>query len=263
MLKKTFYLGIDIGSTYGKAVALDQKGIIKATAIKATGLGGAKLANGLREMILLQLKNTPNIGYTVSTGYGRANVPYADKTITEITCHARGINYLFPQARIVVDIGGQDSKVIVLGSNGVVKDFAMNDKCAAGTGRFLEVMARALEVDVSELGKLHQLSGKNLEISSTCTVFAESEVISLLVKGELREDIIAALHRSVINRVFSLIKGRLERYKGEVTLTGGVAINQGIVASLKEKSGSEVVVPKDPQFTGALGAAVIALESAM
>lgn len=262
MSEEIFYMGIDIGSTYGKAVAIDQKGNIRAKAIKATGLGGAKLSNELKEMIVAELGHEPNIAFTVATGYGRNNVPYADKSITEITCHARGINFLFSQAKILVDIGGQDSKVIVLGPRGEVEDFAMNDKCAAGTGRFLEVMARALEVDVSDLGKLHQLSNKNLEISSTCTVFAESEVISLLVIGEPREEIIAAIHRSVINRVFGLLKGRLERYKGDVILTGGVAKNQGIVDSLKKRLGAEVLIPQEPQLTGALGAAVIARELA-
>ena len=260
MTNEKFYLGIDIGSTYGKAVAIDHEGNIRARMVKSTGLGGAKLAVELKEAILAEIGSQGAIDFTVATGYGRVNVPFANKSITEITCHARGVNFLFPDARIVVDIGGQDSKVIVLGKNGEVEDFAMNDKCAAGTGRFLEVMAKALEVDVSELGKYHQLARKNLEISSTCTVFAESEIISLLVKGEAREEIIAAIHRSVVNRVFGLLKGRLDRFKGKVVLTGGVAKNQGIVDALKKRMGAEVIIPPEPQLTGAIGAAVIARE---
>lgn len=137
----------------------------------------------------------------------------------------------------------------------------MNDKCAAGTGRFLDVMARALEVELPDLGTLHDLSQKKLEISSTCTVFAESEVISLLAQGETREDIIAGLHRAICNRVFGLLRGRLQKLQsGAVVLTGGVARNQGIISAFKEKAGNEVLVPLYPQFTGALGAAVIARE---
>lgn len=257
------FLGIDIGSVYAKALALDEDGNVRGTALRPTGLGGSKLANDLRLEIAQKAGAGNKFAFTVATGYGRINVPFADKTLTEISCHAKGVNHIFPQARIVVDIGGQDSKVIVLGPRGQVEDFAMNDKCAAGTGRFLDVMARALEVEAPDLGKLHDLSTKRLEISSTCTVFAESEVISLLAQGELREDVVAGIHRSIINRVFGLLKGRLDRrVPGPVVLTGGVAKNQGIIKALQEKIGSEVLVPPEPQFTGALGAAVIARESA-
>ncbi|MHB1128171.1 MAG: acyl-CoA dehydratase activase [Bacillota bacterium] len=255
------FLGIDIGSVYAKALAIDNEGNNRAAVLRPTGLGGAKLANELRLEVIE--KAGSQLAFTVATGYGRVNVPFADKTLTEISCHARGINHIYPQARVVVDIGGQDSKVIVLGPKGQVEDFVMNDKCAAGTGRFLDVMARALEVDVSDLGRLHDISGKRLEISSTCTVFAESEVISLLANGEEREDVIAGIHRAIVNRVFSLLKGRLgKQVPGPVVLTGGVARNEGILKALTEKMGSEVLVPPEPQFTGALGAAIIARELA-
>lgn len=255
------FLGIDIGSAYGKALAMDEDAKVIAAVLKPTGLGGAKLAEYLRLELAEKVGSNPDFLFTVATGYGRVNVPFANKTLTEISCHARGVNFTFPQARVVVDIGGQDSKVIVIGPKGEVEDFAMNDKCAAGTGRFLDVMARALEVDISDLGTLHNLSQKRLEISSTCTVFAESEVISLLAQGEKREDIIAGLHRAICNRVYGLLRGRMKKAQsGAVVLTGGVARNQGIISAFKEKAGNDVLVPPYPQYTGALGAAVIARE---
>jgi predicted CoA-substrate-specific enzyme activase len=255
-------MGIDIGSSYGKALALDKDAKIITTALKPTGIGGAKLAEALRLEVADKIGGKPNFTFTVATGYGRVNVPFANKTLTEISCHARGVSFTFPNTKIVVDIGGQDSKVIVVGPKGKVEDFAMNDKCAAGTGRFLDVMAKALEVDISDLGQLHNLSRKRLEISSTCTVFAESEVISLLAQGEKREDIVAGLHRAICNRVYGLLKGRMRKisFGGRIVLTGGVARNQGMINAFMEKVGAEVIVSADPQFTGALGAAVIARE---
>jgi predicted CoA-substrate-specific enzyme activase len=254
-------MGVDIGSSYGKALALDEDANIIATVLKPTGIGGAKLAEVLRLELADKIGSNPNFIFTVATGYGRVNVPYAGKTLTEISCHARGVNFTFPNARIVVDIGGQDSKVIVVGTRGEIEDFVMNDKCAAGTGRFLDVMARALEIDISDLGTLHNLSQKKLEISSTCTVFAESEVISLLAQGEKREDIVAGIHRAICSRVFGLLKGRLQKLgSGRIVLTGGVARNQGILNAFIETVGAEVLVSAVPQFTGALGAAVIARE---
>lgn len=253
------YLGIDIGSSFVKAIALDEEGHTVAKLLRPTGLGGKQLAEKVRTSIVEEIGREPS--FTVATGYGRVNVPFADKTVTEISCHARGVNFLFKDCNVVVDIGGQDSKVIVLGPNGSVEDFAMNDKCAAGTGRFLDMMARALEVDVADLGELHHRSRQRLEISSTCAVFAESEVVSLLAQGAAREDIIAGLHRAITNRVFSLLKSRLRRTGDNfLVLTGGVARNRGIVASFKERIGGQVHIPPEPQFTGALGAAVIARE---
>lgn len=253
------YMGIDIGSSFGKAICLDPNGNIIAQVLEPTGLGGKQLANKIRQTVIDQIGQEPN--FTVATGYGRINVPFADKTVTEISCHARGVNHLYDECEVVIDIGGQDSKVIVLGPGGSVADFVMNDKCAAGTGRFLDVMARALEVEVIDLGDLHHLAKKRLEISSTCAVFAESEVISLLAGGEAREDIVAGLHRAIINRVYSLLRGRIRGSKaGFLVLTGGVAKNLGIVDALTEKVGAQVYVPEEPQFTGALGAAVIASE---
>lgn len=253
------YMGIDIGSSFGKAICLNDDGDVIARVLEPTGLGGKQLANKIRQAVIEQIGQEPT--YAVATGYGRINVPFADKTVTEISCHARGVNHLYNECKVVVDIGGQDSKVIVLGPKGSVADFVMNDKCAAGTGRFLDVMARALEVEVTDLGDLHYLSDKRLEISSTCAVFAESEVISLLAQGEAREDIVAGLHRAITNRVYSLLRGRVRGSSADfLVLTGGVARNKGIADALTEKVGAQVHVPDEPQFTGALGAAVIASE---
>ncbi|MBI5013973.1 MAG: 2-hydroxyglutaryl-CoA dehydratase [Deltaproteobacteria bacterium] len=257
--EEVLFLGIDIGSTYGKAVAMSDRGAIVAKAIRPTGLGGERLAWALRDDVVDQLGGDPSFAYTVATGYGRVNVGFADKVLTEISCHARGVHQVVPEARVLVDIGGQDSKVIVLGPRGDLEEFVMNDKCAAGTGRFLEVMAKALEVEVSGLGALSLLSETHVEISSTCTVFAESEIISLLAKGIRREDIIAGLHRAIANRVFGLLKGRMLKIgSGALVVTGGVAQNEGILRALEEKVGRKIVLPGDPQFTGAIGSAVIA-----
>ena len=198
------------------------------------------------------------IGRVVATGYGRIAVPFASKKVTEITCHARGAYHLFPQTRTVIDIGGQDSKVIRLGKDGRVVDFVMNDKCAAGTGRFLEVMARALEVSLEDMGRLSDLARERLTISSMCTVFAESEVVSLIAEGHPKEDIIRGLHDAVSERV----AGMAERVGLEngVTMTGGVAKNAGVVRSLEERLGVKISRPEEPQIVGALGAALIAAD---
>jgi len=200
--------------------------------------------------------NFKNLSSIVATGYGRINVPFADKSITEITCHALGANWLNPGTRTVIDIGGQDSKVISIDENGRVVDFIMNDKCAAGTGRFLEVMAQALGVKTEELGNESLKSKKKITISSMCTVFAESEVISLVAEGCAKEDIIRGLHKAISNRICSMAcRLRLENI---ITLTGGVAKNTGMVQALKKRLKAKVYVPEEPQIVGALGAAIAA-----
>lgn len=196
---------------------------------------------------------------TVATGYGRGSVP-ADGRITEITCHARGAAFFFPRARTVVDIGGQDSKVISLSRGGRTADFAMNDRCAAGTGRFLEVMARALEMDLEEMGPRSLASRKALTVSSLCTVFAESEVVSLIARGAAPEDIAWAIHLAVADRVAALAER--VRVLPPVVMTGGVAKNPGARKALEKRLGVRLFVPPEPQIAGALGAALVARETA-
>jgi len=195
------------------------------------------------------------IDFIVATGYGRVSIDFADRVVTEITCHARGAAYLVPGTDLVIDIGGQDSKVIRINEQGQVLDFAMNDKCAAGTGRFLQVIAAALGVDVSELAALS--AGKTpLTLNSMCTVFAESEVISLISQGKEKGEIIAGLHQSIARRIASMVQrmGSLNR----ITFTGGVARNEGVRKSLEQQIGVPVLVPDDCQMAGAIGAALIA-----
>ncbi|HOB86695.1 MAG TPA: acyl-CoA dehydratase activase, partial [Bacillota bacterium] len=195
---------------------------------------------------------------TVSTGYGRRMLDVADRIITEITCHARGAVHMVPGVRMVIDIGGQDSKVIRLNERGEVQDFAMNDKCAAGTGRFLEVMAHALEVDLSEMASISERASRSAPISSMCTVFAESEVVSLIAQGVPREEIISGLHEAIAGRTAGMVfRVGLEK---EVMMTGGVAKNRGVVKSLEKKLQCKIIVPPEPQIIGALGAALLARE---
>ncbi|HHT9130729.1 MAG TPA: 2-hydroxyacyl-CoA dehydratase, partial [Candidatus Brocadiaceae bacterium] len=196
-----------------------------------------------------------------ATGYGRIKVPFANEVVTEITCHAKGANYYFPKARTIIDIGGQDSKVIKVDARGNVLDFVMNDKCAAGTGRFLEVMARTVEIDLEDMGQI-SLSGKdNVSISSLCTVFAESEVVSLIGADHKTADICRALHISIAKRITAQVKRiGLEE---EIVMTGGVAKNIGVVTELEKNLGCKIKISEEPQINGALGAALIALEKAL
>jgi len=194
---------------------------------------------------------------TVATGYGRINVPFADKNITEISCHARGALYFYPGTRLVIDIGGQDSKVIRIDENENPFDFLMNDKCAAGTGRFLEVMAHALEIDLTHFGEIFLQTSDKADITSTCTVFAESEIVSLIGHGEDKNKIVKGLIYSVANRVASMVErvGLAE----PVCMTGGVAKNLGVVKAVEETLKVKISLPSEPQIIGALGAASIAL----
>ncbi|MBN3038952.1 MAG: 2-hydroxyglutaryl-CoA dehydratase, partial [Candidatus Omnitrophica bacterium] len=183
-------------------------------------------------------------------------VDFADREITEITCHAVGAHSLFPKTKTIIDIGGQDTKVISLDEKGKVMDFIMNDKCAAGTGRFLEVMAHALETKIEELGELSLQSRNVLRISSMCTVFTESEVVSKIAEGAVREDIAAGIHKAIVDRILTM--ARKVGINEEITLTGGVSKNIGVVETIKSRVQKELNVPQDPQLTGALGAAILA-----
>ena len=249
-------VGIDIGSVTAKA-AVVQDGEILAIKMMRTGYNAKNAGDQLFEGIVSGLGLNPSdIQAVVATGYGRKSITFADQAVTEITCHAAGARYMNAAVRSVIDIGGQDSKVILLDETGRVMDFAMNDKCAAGTGRFLEVMARALEVDISEFGNLSLAADQPASISSLCTVFAESEVISLISKGESRENIIAGIHDAIAARISSMA-GRI-RWTAPVMMTGGVARNGGVVRAIEQKIGYPLLVSSNAQLTGAIGAALIA-----
>ncbi|MES0341214.1 MAG: acyl-CoA dehydratase activase [Candidatus Humimicrobiaceae bacterium] len=253
--------GIDIGSVSTEVVILENNngednGKIVSYIISPTG-ANSKIAaeNALKEACNSSGIERENIGPIVATGYGRINVPFADKNITEISCHARGAISTFPDTRTVIDIGGQDSKVIKL-EDGNPVDFLMNDKCAAGTGRFLEVMARALEIDLESFTDIFLSNEGHVDISSTCTVFAESEIVSLIGQGVAKEKIIRGLIYSIVSKMTSMV----ERIGLEepVCMTGGVAKNLGVVNALEEKLGVKIKIPDEPQITGALGAAYLA-----
>jgi len=248
--------GIDIGSITTKTAILKDDEVI-GTKVIFTGYNAEKAGIRVYEELCNELGiDASDIAAIVSTGYGRNSVKFADKAITEIICHGAGAHFLNPHVRSIIDVGGQDSKALLLDMTGRVKDFVMNDKCAAGTGRFLEVMARALEVDLNDFGPLSLESVTPSKISSICTVFAESEVISLISKGENREDIIAGIHESVAARVSSL--AHRVGVAPPIMMTGGVAKNVGVVAALEKKLCMPIEVFPTAQVNGAIGAALLA-----
>lgn len=255
-------LGIDIGSLSTDAVLINEKKEILTYEVIATGASSKKACDKIFKHILDVTKlDADDIDYIVATGYGRIKVPFANEVVTEITCHAKGANYFFPSARTIIDIGGQDSKAIKLDAKGNVLDFSMNDKCAAGTGRFLEVMARTLEIELDDMGELSLKGNDNVSISSLCTVFAESEVVSLIGADHKTEDICRGLHVSIGKRISAQVK-RIG-IEEDVVMTGGVAKNIGVVRELERKLLCSIKIPDEPQIAGALGAALIALESAV
>jgi len=248
--------GIDVGSLSSEAVLL-KGGEILSYSIIDTGADARKAAEQVYQAALERAGlESSEVDAVVATGYGRLVVPFAAKQVTEISCHARGAFFLFPEVRTVIDIGGQDSKVIRIDGRGNVVDFMMNDKCAAGTGRFLEVIARALELSVAELGMEAEKATRVAEISSMCTVFAESEVVSLIAQGVPRPEIVRGLHQAIAERTAGLAQ-RLGVVP-QVVMTGGVAKNSGVVAALSQSLGVKVLVPQEPQIVGALGAALLA-----
>ncbi|NVM54342.1 MAG: 2-hydroxyglutaryl-CoA dehydratase [Candidatus Helarchaeota archaeon] len=253
--------GIDIGSLTTKSLILD--GIeIKGYIILSSGHLYEEAGIQAYDMCLEKCGiSKGDIKYIVGTGYGRALISFADENITEITCHARGVSHYFSDARTVIDIGGQDSKAIRIGDNGKVLDFVMNDKCAAGTGRFLEVMQRALNIDsLDQMGELSLQSKAPAKISSMCTVFAESEVISLFAQKKAQKiDIIAGLHTAIAKRITGMVN-RLGRFQEKIIFCGGVAKNVGVKKAIEKELGKPLYVPEDPQITGALGAAILAQE---
>ncbi len=251
--------GIDIGAATAKAVIL-RDGSMIGYSIKPTGGSVKSSANKVTCEALSKSGLSPSLDaldYVVSTGYARHSIEFADKRVPEIICHARGAHFLRPSTRFVIDMGGQDSKAIEVSADGSVSNFAMNDKCAAGTGRFLEVMAQALEVEsVAEMGPLALESGNPCHISSTCTVFAETEVVVLRGEGIDRRDLIAGVHKAVSSRVAAMASALTIR--ADAVFTGGVAKNIAVRRFLGEEIGMELFVPEEPQIIGALGAALIA-----
>ncbi|WP_347487819.1 acyl-CoA dehydratase activase [Desulfoscipio sp. XC116] len=251
-----YYLGVDIGSLTTKVVLVSTEGKPVAGATGRSGYSGRNVAERLTtELLHKNNLDKRDIAATVATGYGRITFP-ADREVSEITCQARGIAHLFGDARTVIDIGGQDSKVIKMLPGGKVVDFAMNDKCAAGTGRFLEVMAGALELRVEDLGKLAAEAQEQCIISSFCTVFAESEVISHVSAGAKKADIVAGVCDSVAARVAAMTSRTGLELK--IVFTGGVARNSGVTHALAKQLGQQLFVPDEPEITAALGAALIA-----
>jgi predicted CoA-substrate-specific enzyme activase len=253
-----YFAGVDIGSTMTKVVLTDTNSTILSAIKGPTGPEHRQLANEVMRMALEQA-NVPleQVAYIVATGYGRLNVPFADRQITELSCHARGVFSLFPGVRTAIDIGGQDAKCLKI-NNGKLVDFVMNDKCAAGTGRFLEVIAATLGIRLGDLGELALKSTNKVSISNVCTIFAQQEIVSRLSEGEKAEDIIAGLHDALASRVAALAQ-RL-KVEPDVVLTGGVAKNIGMVKAMRENLGCEILVPPDPLITGAMGAAILAKE---
>jgi predicted CoA-substrate-specific enzyme activase len=253
-----FVAGIDIGSITSKAAILSDGKII-GTKVTFTGYNAALAGRKVFEDLLDELTiDETSIKKIVSTGYGRNSVDFVDKAVTEIICHGTGAHYLNPHIRSIIDVGGQDSKAMIVDQDGRVKDFVMNDKCAAGTGRFLEVMARALEIDLDSFGVQSLKADMPSKISSICTVFAESEVISLISKGEKRDNIIAGIHESVAARISALAKR--VGVRSPIMMTGGVAKNIGVVKALEKKLGMSIEVSEYAQSNGAIGAAVMAMK---
>jgi len=250
--------GCDVGSLTGKAVILKNGEIISYAIVPTTPRPQRTAENAMDETLGKGGLKLEHIEYIVSTGYGREKISFADSNITEITCHGRGAYWLAPTVRTVIDIGGQDCKVILLDDKGDVRDFRMNDKCAAGTGRFLEVMARALGLELEELGSVSLSPKSSAIITSQCSVFAESEVVTLIAEGAELPDIIAGIHKSIAGRLISMVKGI--NPKKDFILTGGVAKNAGVVKFLEDELGKIEKIPVDPQIAGAIGAALIAKE---
>ena len=259
-MSSIYTLGIDVGSTASKCIMLKDGKEIVAKSLIDVGAGTSGPQRAIEAVLAEAGMAREDMTYVLATGYGRNSLMgLADKQMSELSCHARGASFLFPDVHTVIDIGGQDVKVLRI-ENGAMTNFQMNDKCAAGTGRFLDVMARVLEVKVEDLGTLGAQSQKKVGISSTCTVFAESEVISQLAMGTDKCDIIDGIHRSVAGRVAGLVH-RLGLVQ-QVAMTGGVAQNTGVVHALENELGCKILTSPLTQYNGALGAALFAWQAA-
>jgi predicted CoA-substrate-specific enzyme activase len=258
------FAGIDIGSVTTKAVIVNEKDKVLAFSLIPTSYDRGKSGAEVLDLALGKIqKSEDGIKYIVSTGYGRRAFSSSDKVLPEIVCHAKGTRVLFPTVRTIIDIGGQDSKVMELDEEGGVVRFEMNDKCAAGTGRFLEVLTeRILNLPLDELGPLALKSKQGCTLSSVCTVFAESEIISLLSEHRTKEDIAYGISKAIAKRVVGMGVGGQIIYNELIVFSGGVAKNIGVVKAIEGELGKEVVTPKEPQITAALGAAIFAKEHA-
>lgn len=257
--KGRYVCGIDSGSSSTNAVILDENKRILGFSIIPTGSGAEKSGRlAFEEALKSAGLNEDDICRVITTGYGRKNLRLSDSSVTEITCHAKGAVFLCPEARTVIDIGGQDSKVILLDENGKVVNFAMNDKCAAGTGRFLETMAKTLDFTLEDMSAAGLKWENPVTISNTCTVFAESEVVSLIAKNTNRADIVNGLNQSIASRIASMVK--TAKGRPPYIMTGGVSNNTGVEKALENALGEKIYAPKEAQICGALGAALFALE---
>ena len=254
-----YVAGIDIGSSTTKVVVLNQRNVLAAQ-ITETMPDSSETAESTVAAVLSECHLGLNdLSCVVATGYGRVNVPFANRTVTEIACHAKGVHFIFPNARTVLDMGGQDCKAIRVDSNGNHMSFVMNDKCAAGTGRFLEVIARTLGIPLSELGPLSLQTDAPVRISSVCTVFTRSEVVRYLRKGVSKSSIAAGICDATVERVVTLLKR--VGIEQEFVISGGIGKNIGVVKRIEAKLGIPARIPPEPQIVGALGAALFASEA--
>ncbi len=254
-----YAIGIDVGSTQTKAVLLDTSRAIVARTLIDTGANIKRAGQRAHEDIFARSGVSPSdVGFVVGTGYGRYKVEAGDAQVTEISCHARGAHMLFPGTRTVIDMGGQDTKAIKVGPEGEVLDFAMNDKCAAGTGRFLAGAADVLGLTLDEIGDIALQGKKPIRLTSVCTVFVESDILSHLAQKQKVEDILAGVHQAIAARTIGL--SRRVGLEEEVTFTGGVARNIGMVRALEEKLETTLNTNSDAQYIGAIGAALFALD---
>ena len=250
--------GIDIGSRAAKAAIMENSSILSSV-IRDTGPESVKTSYmTIEEALKGTGLSLGDIQYTVATGYGRVLVPFANENISEISCHAKGINWYFPTVRTILDMGGQDCKAINCDDGGLVANFVMNDKCAGGTGRFLEMIAEVLDIPLEEIGNLSLESKSAIPFNTVCAVFAKSEAIVHLRKGVAKSDILAGLHEAIAIRSHNLLK-RVSIEK-DFSITGGISKNKGMVAKLTEKVGLEPLLCEDPQLVGAIGAALYARE---
>lgn len=257
---KRYAGGVDVGSTQTKAVIVDEARRVAGRSLIPTGANVVQAAQEAFDQAVADaaVADERQVLFVVGTGYGRYRVTFGDEQITEISCHARGAAHFFPGTRTVLDMGGQDTKAIRLAPGGEIVDFCMNDKCAAGTGRFLQSAAAALDIPLERLGPLALAAGKSVKISTTCTVFAESEVLSWMGRGRKIEDILLGVHHAIAMRSIALL--RRVGVSPEITFTGGVARNVGMVRVLQEQLGAPLNVSDDAHFMGALGAALFAMD---
>ncbi|MEO3990937.1 acyl-CoA dehydratase activase [Pseudocitrobacter cyperus] len=259
MMHDIITLGVDIGSSASKCVIMRNGSDIVAKSLAPVGAGTSGPEKAIADVLQQYGGSLTDIHWICATGYGRNSLKAANKEVSELSCHAKGANYLFPGVKTVIDIGGQDVKALHMDGQGRLLNFVMNDKCAAGTGRFLDVMSRVLETDIGELAAQGALSQKRVTISSTCTVFSETEVISHLANSETIPDIINGIHQSVSSRIAGLAKR--VGIEAPVVMTGGVSRNFEVVRCVSEEINAPIATSPLSQFNGAIGAAIYAWES--